>query len=560
MTTAATERRDRAARLALLAALVVGAALRLYPIWAPYMNPDQELLPTVALRAFARDDWEPGLLQYPSGFTYLLRVTYTIAYGVARALGQVDDRIDVIAAYLTNPFPFFVVARLWACLAGIATIVLTARLGALLFDARSGGLAALFIAVAFLAVRESHYGSLDAPATAFFTATLVAVGAYQRSPGRARLVWAGVLAGLAAALRYQMGIVALALPTAVLLTPGSRAGRARDLALAALASGAVFAAATPYSILSAQTAWLQVRAQLALSWANRFVAPPGLPLRTALAAAVGPVVCGLAVVGLATAVRRRPRPTAPILAVAVPYALTLATAERSFVRYALPLVPIVSVLAAGAVGAITSRIGARARPAVAALLVAGALTDPALRSIELCRLLAAEDTRVAAGRWLAQHVVPGRRVWFPSRSGYANPTWDMAFGFGQWTVGKDLEAAARERQKTVYPPVLPLGAAPTVAQYLRQRGGTVVTADHPLLPHWASTPPSIRKALQERGATMLARFDGLGTTSSNSDVLYEPIDANFIPLRGLQQIVAPGPAIVVWRVDPEPRRSVVRPQ
>src|SRR5262249_37105207 len=138
---------EGAARLAVLAACVIGAGLRIYPLGARYLHPDQELIPSLALAAFARGDWYPAFFQYPSGFTYLLRFSYTTGYGVLRALGgAMNDRMDFVTSFVSDPFPFLLVARLWACLFGIVTIPLAARLGTQLLGPGVGALAAMLLA------------------------------------------------------------------------------------------------------------------------------------------------------------------------------------------------------------------------------------------------------------------------------------------------------------------------------------------------------------------------------------------------------------------------------
>src|SRR5262249_39746425 len=61
----------RVPRLLFVAALVVGAALRVSALRAPYIHPDQEAVPLQALSTLASDTWRPPDLVYPSGFLYL---------------------------------------------------------------------------------------------------------------------------------------------------------------------------------------------------------------------------------------------------------------------------------------------------------------------------------------------------------------------------------------------------------------------------------------------------------------------------------------------------------
>jgi hypothetical protein len=543
---------DRPARVLLVLALVFGAALRLYPLGARYLHPDQEVVPDLALGAFAKHDWTPTFFMYPNGFWYLVRATYTVAYAGARLADTgVHDRLDVVAAFVADPFPFLLVPRVWASLFGIATIAFTAQLARRVVDAWGASLAALFLATSFLAVRESHYGSHDAPGTALFTATLACVAMYVGAPSRRRLVGAGVLAGLTTAVRYQLGVVALAIPVAALFTPGRTSRRATDIAMAAGAAMLAFAVLSPYSIRDAGHVWTTLRGQLAQSW-SASAAPPGLPLATALDAAVGPVTCALAAIGLVAGLRRRPRTTAALLAAALPYALMLASAHRSFVRYALPLVPLLCVFGAGGVRALATLVPTRLRTGMTAMLVLAAIGDPALRSIALDRVLATEDTRIATGRWLAANASEATMVWLPSLMGYTNPSWGTGLPFAMWQLDRPLVEAATRRHPVAFPTAIALDGLQPRLDVLRQKGGIVVTASHPLLPEWAAVPPEVDAVLRERGAVVVARFYGIDPSAPRALALYEPIDANFVPLRGLDLLSAPGPNLTVWRVPPAP--------
>src|SRR5207249_8042935 len=94
---------------------------------------------------------------------------------------------------------------------------LTMGLGRTLFGPRAGLVAGALLAPGLLHVRESHYGSLDVPATAFAVATLWAAERARREDSLLALGTAGALAGCAAGYRLQIGVVALALPAAEVL-------------------------------------------------------------------------------------------------------------------------------------------------------------------------------------------------------------------------------------------------------------------------------------------------------------------------------------------------------
>jgi hypothetical protein len=527
-------------RALLVAGLVVGAALRVYPLHRPFIHPDQELQPGFALGAFARGDWQPGQLVYPSGYLGLLRTTYAAAYAVERATGTVGDRIDVLVRFVAAPFPFLVAARAWSCLAGVLTLWLAGRCAELLFGAPASGLAALLLATATLAVRESHYGSVDASATALFVATLLAVLRYVERPRAATMAWAGLLAGLTAGFRYQLAVVALAVPVAALAAAppagGSRrAAGARACVVAAVAALVAFALASPHSLLEASRAWREVHGQLERSYDGG--GPRSLSLGALLALANGHQACWLAPIGLAAALRRRGRLAAPLLAATVPYAAALALSPHLFARYTLPLAPLVATLGAGGACVVAGALPGRARHAAALGLVALALVDPSTRSVELDRLLATTDTRDAAAQWLAVHVHAGEPVCLEYATGYAYPTQPIPPIVEAIFFGPDAARAVDAR-----------ASRPRFTCDAAARGRWVVTGTHPALATFASTPPPVAAFLRAHGR-LEARFTSLPDDTPADATVFDPIDANFLPLRGLGRVRAPGPNLDVWWVE-----------
>jgi hypothetical protein len=518
-------------------AFAVGVALRAYPLHARYFHPDQEFQPAWALAAFARGDWRPATFIYPTGFLYLLRSSYTLAYGVARALGAVRDRIDVLAAFVLDPFPFLRVARLWSCAASIATVWLTARLARRLFDAPAPALATVAIAGNFLAVREAHYGSLDGCATAFFVATLVVALDYVDRPRPSTALVAGVLAGLTAGFRYQQALVALCIPAAVLCSTAPARRRLGAVTIAGAAALLTFAALSPYTLIDAPGASAEMQEQLTRSY--RGFNLHALPLAQSLALASGRATCLLALVGAVAATSRRPRHAMTAAAAVVPLLLALSPAGLRFVRYLLPLSPVVATFAAGGVLALVRPVPPRARGLTAVALLTAALVDPVARALALDRLLATEDTRDRAAAWLASHTRAGEPVCFRCGTGYANPSLPLAPGLRAILFGP---AAAAEIAARVSPPSPPeFGCGPEFT-------GWVVVAEHPVLA-FASTPPATAELLHVRGRRVV-RFEAVPADVPVGAVVFEPIDANFSPLDGFAHVSAPGPNLEIWWLPP----------
>jgi len=106
------------------------------------------------------------------------------------------------AEYRRTP-RLFLIARALSAAAGIATVSVTYRVGVSLFDRTTGLVAALFLAIAALHVRESHFALTDVSATCLLMASFLRIVRYWRSGFRRDALLAAVLAGLAASTKYN---------------------------------------------------------------------------------------------------------------------------------------------------------------------------------------------------------------------------------------------------------------------------------------------------------------------------------------------------------------------
>jgi 4-amino-4-deoxy-L-arabinose transferase-like glycosyltransferase len=533
----------------LFTALLVGTALRLYPLHRPFIHPDQELLPLTALAMVQGGDWHARFFVYPTGYIYLLRSVYAamLVWGT-HVSGSLADATDLFWWYLDDPQPFLLAARLLSAVAGIVTIALTGSLGSRIAGRTTGAFAALIVAVGVLPVRESHYGSVDATACMLFVAALVAsMDVVATGSGRS-IVAAAALSGLTAGVRYQAGLVVLAVPTAMALARRRMSWSVRVvwLGVAIVVAFGAFALAAPYTLLEAGMARSELGKQLLISYSGS----GGLGLGEILPLAVGWPVCGLAALGLVTLAFGRPAMTAVLLVVVVPYAVAVEHAGRAFARYGLPLVPVVAVFAAGGTSALASLVPRR-RGLVGVVIVAAAVVVPCARSVALVRLLAEPDTRNLAGAWLRAHATPGEWIWLPSPMPYVNPTTPMTLIDVGDRLGSPLAAALRARRPQYQAGAYRVPRGPVPVDLVRRLGGLVVTADHPVLLNWASTPAEISSLVHEKG-TLVAAFTGLEPESAGA-TRFERIDANFVPQAGMALLHMPGPTIAIWRLPPESR-------
>lgn len=533
------------ARTAALLAVAAGAVLRLYPCHVPYVGLElQEHYPRNAVVALVQGDWAPFGLHHGSGLLYVLRALYTAGYASARVFGIVESRMDVLAAFVRDPFPFVLVGRAVVLTASIASCWMAARIAERLAGGGAAVISAVVCATAYVHVRESHMVWLDVPSGALaLLTTLLALRAFER-PTLGPLALTALAGGATVATKHSAAPIMLTVVAAALLQRGPRV--ITRLAVAAVCGAAAYVVLSPYTLLRLNDVLAVMRRQSAITYAPvRY----GLALPAMLALSFGLLVPVLAAAGVAFAFRRDWRRAGIAAAFPVAYLAMLVPATNLYNRYLATLAPFVAVFAGVGTMRLATLISPRHRAPIAALATIVAVASPLAESLAYVRVLARDDTRVLAGRWLRDHVSTGTPIVLPNLTTYPNPIVPMneqmiRLVYPQWAD------ALRDRG---------LGdpGATWPATYLKFFGKTaggasalgrwVITADHPAVMREMGTDPAVTAALAAAGAEPVARF--LGVVEPVPDgVRFDPLEADYIPLRGATAITRPGPNIVVWRM------------
>jgi 4-amino-4-deoxy-L-arabinose transferase-like glycosyltransferase len=408
---------DRIEHWLLLGVMAAAVAIRVWSLsegvpHAPGI--DEPAIVDRALRILQTGDWNTHAFDYPTLVIYL-----HVLVAIARyLLGALDGEwtslagMDIGAVYTSG--------RLVAALIGASTVWLTCRIGRDLESPWLGLLAGAQLALVPMHVRESHFILTDVPVTALTTLTLwLAMRA-----GRVRTVsayaWAGAVVGLAAAAKYNGGVALAAVTLVWLLHERSSPDRVRKAGAAVSAMVAAFLIAAPYTVLDLPNFLDGVGAQMA-----RFSARPLAPGDAAWLIYVKHLSLAgwwwLPTAGLGAAIvliRRssRSRWIAP-LGFGLAYFYILATHPRIFGRYALPLLPVICLLAAVPVVEL-ARLCARIRrleswyagPAVLGVGALALTAGFAVQSVGWVGQLKHADTRQMAVSWMTANLPRGTRV------------------------------------------------------------------------------------------------------------------------------------------------------
>jgi 4-amino-4-deoxy-L-arabinose transferase-like glycosyltransferase len=521
--------------------VVVAAVLRIVPIWfgLPYLQarPDERVSIEYAMEML-RGDLNPHFFHWPSLTFYVFAALFWIASGIR----------DVFADGPLRIVEQVVIARAAVALAGTLTVVVLFRLACRTADAATALLAAGFLTVALLHVRDSHFAMTDVLMTLFVTVslalTLRAMDAALHAPAigvvpMGGFAAAGFAGGLATSTKYSAAAILAAMAAAHLLlllrfrTPpwNLRSWRPTAAFLAALVAG--FLAATPYAVLDFETFADHVGFDFAhLSEGHGIYLGRGWTrhLTHSLPYGAGILTFAASIAGIVPMARHYPRHAFVIGMFACGFYASIGSGYTVFFRYVLPLIPIVCLLAAVAVRQTGGWLAVRfAVPEGLAIALTGALVAaPSLvNAVWFDLLLAKTDTRILAAEWLRPRIRPGDTL-HDSGGDYA--TLDLR-GRGHDVVRFNSSTRSFDDLQGGTPDWLVLQQSP--------------------LRTYASFPVSIRRLADEHYDLA---WEMRATRGAAAAAVYDLQDAFFMPFTSFQTVVRPGPTILIYR-----RRDAVPP-
>jgi 4-amino-4-deoxy-L-arabinose transferase-like glycosyltransferase len=364
------------------------------------------------MRILNTGDWNPHIFDYPTLVIYLHTAVALLRFMAGASRGEWASLADFDVAAV------YVAGRAVTAVLGTVTVWITFRMGREAASDRVGLLAAAQLAILPIHVRESHFILTDVPVTAL---TTLAVYLAMRME-QAGSWWPGVVAGLAAAAKYNGGVVLVAVLAGALIRRDPLPLRLRACGIAVAGAVVAFLLATPYVVLDLPTFLDSFASQMARFARVRLGAEPAwitylkhfaLSARAWLPfAAAGAVVVAVAMTRRAGRVR-----WLPVLAFASLFFYVLVTHAPGFARYALPLTPIICLLAAAGIDG-TARgiaaIPALRRPVLRVITLVGLaamLLVPFGDSvIDWQRQFGRRDTRQVTTEWLKGSVPRGSRI------------------------------------------------------------------------------------------------------------------------------------------------------
>jgi 4-amino-4-deoxy-L-arabinose transferase-like glycosyltransferase len=305
----------------------------------------------------------------------------------------------------------------------LLTMFLLYQTGRLLFDRRVGLLAAFLLAISPAHILWAQQVRPDQIAALLSVLITYLAALILRSDGtrdRKLFLFAGLALGLTIALRFPLGIFGLVPVAAYVWRDGSVGIRAvltklvdRNIWIMVAAMSGIFVAASPHSLLYFDV----LLAGLRLTWHYETIVFPDamdmgpgiyqygwLMLRQAL----GLPMYGLVLAAMVLALYQRTSAQRLVLVAVIPYFILTTFASWVVVRYTLPIVPLLLLLAAAGVVFLQRSLW-RWRHAVTVVL-STAVVWTLMGDLAFLRVEAHTNVRELASEWIRTRIPPGASI------------------------------------------------------------------------------------------------------------------------------------------------------
>jgi hypothetical protein len=479
-------------------------------------RPDEEAIASIA------GGYYGGHLHTHS-FTYppLFMLVVAAAMHVVEASPRVLRVFSVHDVTATSYAARFLIARVLSALAGCGTVAMVYYTGTRIAGRRKGLAAAACLAFAFLHVRDSHFGVTDVPMTFLLAVAFLWTAKLSASGSRSDLIGAAIFAGLATATKYNAALMVVPATFVLLTDPADRpiGERFRRVALFVGLMLVTFLVVAPFSLVEHR----ELVAELRLV-ADNLAGRPGSNLRgwtyhltTTLRYGLGLplLVAGLA--GAAMLVWQRPRVGICVALFPLSYYAVAGSGYTVFTRHMQPVVPFICLTAGYAIATGSEWLAAAVRrpswTAGLAAVGAGLVLWPSANAvIAFDRLLARDDSRLLARRWIDERVPAGSTIA------------QLGPDTGRAVTGGDIE-----------PPYVLVDLAAT-----GPRPDVVIVQFSPL-------HHSVGAGAAE--PILAAEYDLVATiTAAATDIanVYDRQDHFYLPMSGFQQIERPGPNLRIY--------------
>jgi hypothetical protein len=373
----------------------------------PFVYHDDEPIIVNYALAYGAGDFNPRMFNVPPFLSYFLFAIYGLFYLVGLASGMFSNTTEFAYLFLNDPTIFYVIGRvILGVLPGTISVFFIYHLGKRVFGEKEGLIAAFFLALNFMHVRDSHYIYFDVPLV-FFLILLLIKSMDIISKNRAwDHIWAGVLLGVVTATKY-FGPVMAPFFVAVFAHNLVRYKEKVSIFLLKVGGFAVisvltFLALNPFALLDHKRFLSQVMA-LPMSSVG-----PWFHVKVSLAGGMGIGMFIFGVLGIILSLLKRRKQAVFIAVFVISYYFVLAGRSQAAERYVMPLIPPLIIFSSYFVVELMKLFKAHTLRNIGVISISLVLVLPSAYRIWLVdRIFLKEDTRTQAYGWVKENIDRG---------------------------------------------------------------------------------------------------------------------------------------------------------
>jgi len=534
--------RDRQIRALLLIILLLAIVVRVwgisYGLPCPYCRPDEDRLINTALRLSLKD-LNPHIFNWPSLFFYLTRGILEIYATLLSWLG-LSQITSLQVFYQEDPSHFHLLLRIIFCGLGVASVYLLYRLGKKVFSDVTGLLAAFFFSLSFLHARESHFAMLDIPVTFFSLVFFLETLKIYRQGNWSNYIRIGLIGGLAVATKLYACLLITPLFVAHFLGIRSSSGNPRifvRLLISLFFMIVIFLMTSPYVVLdfnsflrSIQNLFLE---QFSLGnpvlpevvtyrgyWYHLFYSfryALGWPLE---------LVCLLGLIWMIYRNIQKREISILIITFVLSFYMFLSLQKNSFMRYTIMLLPYLCLMAAHFLEQVRRKLSSYGMKWLYSLFVVLLVLEPAWQLVQHNICISRRDSRNIASQWITNNIPNNAGLLFPDPLIFGRP----------WATFRYAKRISFQKGESVE---VVKNALPELSRSFKY----VVIDRHPIA--YSSVNPDIKRLLKEE-SELIYRLEAF--RENPSQIVFETLDAYYVPLAGFQRVKYPGPTIEIYKL------------
>ncbi|MEE9193619.1 MAG: glycosyltransferase family 39 protein, partial [Thermodesulfobacteriota bacterium] len=364
---------------------------------------DEPIVVNYAL-SYGTGDFNPRMFNVPPLLSYLLFFEYGVLYLIGSLLGFFKDLNDFGYLYLNDPTIFHIIGRVtFGIVPGVLSVFFLYRLGKKIFNEHIGLIAAFFLAINFLHVRDSHYIYFDIPLTMCLIVFFIKSVDLIRTNSMRDYIWTGALIGIVTGIKYFGPLLT---PFLVALLAHNFIFYRKEIlwniqktSVLALTSFITFFILNPFAFLEYEN-FLRTLAKMPVSSQEVW-----FHFNVSLIGSLGLLMLCCGLIGWGIAVIKRNKVTWLLSIFVVSYYIFIVMKSQGAERYVMPLVPLLLLFAGYFTYSLSQYVRKPLVRKVVFISILCLLVFPSAYKVFLAdKLFLACDTRTQAYNWIKQNV------------------------------------------------------------------------------------------------------------------------------------------------------------